>query len=453
MSVYSNQELQYLMPYNEDAEKSVLCSMLKEELCLNEGMQRLKSEDFYFPHHMTIFTCMQELQRQGKPVDLVTLNELVQKNGQLANFGGIQYLANLINFIPSTVNFKHYADIVLEKSTMRQLISASRIISEACYKQNDSLEDIVSLAEKKIFDISTRATSSESLKHIEEYLFEVYKSIETIAANPNQLNGVPTGFKLLDSMLTGLHEGELILIGARPGMGKTSFATNIVENAALKHKTVAVFSLEMPSKEIVRRMVCSQARVNMQSVRSGVISQADWASLASASSVLSSLNIYLDDTSSLRPSQLRSKLRKLMLTTHVDLAIIDYLQLMRADGKTESRQVEVSEISRSLKQIALELKLPIIACAQLSRDNTKRENKEPQLSDLRDSGAIEQDADVVMFVHRKNYYRGSDKEQSAQAAVNDNEAKIIVAKQRNGPIGDVPLYWIGELTRFENKGR
>lgn len=453
MSVYSDRGIQYQMPYSEDAERSVLGSMLKEPACLSEGLERLRTEDFYFPHHMAIFECMKELQSEGKPVDLVTLNEITSKNGRLANFGDAVYLAGLVHAIASTANFKHYVDITLEKSTLRQLINASRTISEMSYKQSESVEDIASAAEKSIFDIATRATNSESLKHIKSYLNEVYRSFEEIAANPNQLNGVPTGFNELDRTLTGLHGGELILIGARPGMGKTSFAMNIVENAAFKNKTVAVFSLEMPNIELVRRLVCSRARVNMQSVRSGVVSQGDWDLLAAASGDLQSVNIYLDDTSSLKPLQLKSKLRKLMLQTKLDLVVIDYLQLLRSDTKTESRQVEVSEISRSLKQIALELKVPIVACAQLSRDSTKRENKEPQLSDLRDSGAIEQDADVVMFVHRKNYFKNNEKEQNSYGAKSDNEAKVIIAKQRNGPIGDVLLYWIGELTRFENRGR
>lgn len=440
MSIYKDTSA-YMLPNSQDAEKSVLGSMIKSTTSLNLGMEKLKSDDFYYPHHIAIFDAMRQLFQTGRAVDIVTLDEALNKSGQLSNFGGMDYIFELLNFVPTTVNFEHYMDIVLEKSTLRKLIDACGKISTSCYQQNQELSDVLALAEKSIFDIVMQRTSSERMVHISSLLSPVFSDIEENFKNPGKVRGVPTGFKKLDRLLTGLHEGELILIGARPSMGKTSFAINVAQQAAKAGKTTAVFSLEMPNKQIVTRILCSEARVNMQNVRLGHMENEDWRRLAMAGELLYNRPLYLDDSSSLTPSQLRSRLRRLMMDKGVDLVVIDYLQLMSADGRPENRQLEVGEISRRLKSIALELKIPIIACAQLSRATTSRADKRPVLSDLRDSGSIEQDADVVMFLHRETYYNTSE--------TDPNKAEVIIAKQRNGPTETVEFYWQSEFTTFD----
>lgn len=300
----------------------------------------------------------------------------------------------------------------------------------------------MSHAEKSIYDITLRRTGGDQLKHIREVLYKTYSQIEELARLQGKVAGVTTGFKQLDKLLTGLHGGELVLVGARPSMGKTSFAINIASAAAAKGYGVAVFSLEMPREQIAMRILCGDARVDMQHVRSGTLRDKEWIKLAQTVNPLSNEKIYIDDTAGLTPSQMRSRVRRLKLEKGLDLVVIDYLQLMGADGKSENRQQEVSEISRRLKAIALELEIPILACAQLSRANTQRQVKKPMLSDLRDSGSIEQDADVVMFLHRESYYDAASEE--------TNTAEVIVAKQRNGPLGTIKLNWLSEFTLFED---
>ena len=329
-----------------------------------------------------------------------------------------------------------------EKATLRRLIEAARGIESESFSQEDDLPDILNHAEKRIFDIAMRRTGEESLKPIKEVLLNTFTQIEEYARLKGGVSGVPTGFYDLDNLLTGRHGGEQILVGARPSMGKTSFAINIATHAALKKKKVAVFSLEMPREQIALRMLCGDARVNMQAVRQGTLRDEDWMKLAKSLGPLSASDVYIDDTAGLSPTQVRSRCRRLMMDHGLDLIIIDYLQLMAADGRVENRQLEVSEISRGLKAIALELKVPLIACAQLSRANTQRAVKKPMLSDLRDSGSIEQDADVCMFLHRESYYDDTVQEK--------NVAEVIVAKQRNGPLGTIKVAWLGEYTLFDN---
>ena len=432
-------------PHSTEAERSVLGAMLQDGAALTAAAELLRPEDFYTPAHKEIFDAAQSLAAAGMAVDLVTMDAELSRRGTLPGVGGVEYLIELTQFVPTTANIRYYIRIVSEKSTLRRLIGAAGEISQASYAQEKELPEVLALSEKLIFDIVMQRAGGEELKHIKEVLTKTYEQMEEFARLKGGVSGVPTGFYGLDNLLTGLHGGELILVGARPSMGKTSFAINIATHAARKGAKIAVFSLEMPREQIAMRMLCCDARVNMQSVRKGLLKDEDWMKLARTLAPLAASEVYIDDTSGLSPGQLRSRCRRLMMDKGLDLIVLDYLQLMGSDKKAESRQVEVSEISRSLKAIAQELKVPLVACAQLSRANEKRGagSFRPMLSDLRDSGSIEQDADVVMFLHREAYYHRDDPQP-------DNTAEVIVAKQRNGPLGTIKLAWLGEYTLFDN---
>ena len=433
-------------PNSVEAEISVLGAMLQDSSAVLRAAEQLNAEDFYQPEHKEIFRVMAEMNRQQIPIDIVTLQAELARRGSLDGVGGNAYLLKLQHDVPTAANVRSYIDIVLEKSTLRKLIAACQHISKECYSQDRELQDVLTGAEKAIFDIVMNRQGSEELKPLSEVLVKTYEIIEELARQKGSIAGVPTGFTDLDNMLTGLHSGELIIISARPAMGKTSLAMNIAEQAAVGHnKTTAVFTLEMPREQIALRMLCSNARVDMQKVRKGTLHDDDWMKLAKSLGPLSAAPMYIDDTSALSPTQLRSRCRRLMMDKGLDLVIVDYLGLMRSDGKAESRQLEVSEISRTLKAIALELKIPIIACAQLSRANKDRVDKRPVLSDLRDSGSIEQDADVVMFLHREEYYNKDTEDK--------NIGEVIVSKQRSGPLGTVKLAWLSEFTTFANLAR
>ena len=434
-------------PHSTEAERSVLGAMLQNSGALSSAMEMLTGDDFYVPAHREIFLTAQALSAKHEAVDLVTMDTELRNRGSLQGVGGIEYLIDLSQFVPSTANVKDYIRIVSEKSTLRRLIAACGEISQASYAQEQDLPQVLAMAEKKVFDVVMRRDEGEQLKHIREVLTLTYEQMEELARLKGGVSGVPTGFYGLDNLLTGLHGGELVLVGARPSMGKTSFAINLAANAARKGKKVAIFSLEMPREQIAMRILCSDARINMQSVRKGSLRDEDWIKLARALAPLAASEMYIDDTSGLTPGQLRSRCRRMMMEHGLDLIVVDYLQLMGSDTRAESRQVEVSGISRSLKALAQELRVPLVACAQLSRANEKRSSSSyrPLLSDLRDSGSIEQDADVVMFLHREAYYKRN--EQNAQP---DNIAEVIIAKQRNGPLGTVKLAFLGEFTLFDN---
>ncbi|MEG0766077.1 MAG: replicative DNA helicase, partial [Clostridia bacterium] len=407
------------------------------------AIELLRANAFYQPAHRELFDAMAVLSASGKPVDLVTTNEELSRRGTLEGVGGLDYLIALTQYVPTTANVRAYIDIVDEKSTLRNLIGAANGILQECYGQQQSLPDVLGHAEKAIFDIAMHKSGADSLVHIRDVLTATYGQIERLSLLKGKMDGVPTGFIDLDHLLTGLHPGELVLVGARPSMGKTSFAMNVVQHAAVHAgKTVAVFSLEMPREQLAMRMLCSEAHVDMQIVRTGALHDEDWLRLSTVLGPMASANLYLDDTSGISPAQLRSRCRRLMIEQGLDLIMIDYLQLMNADNHSESRQVEVSEISRALKGIAQELKVPLIACAQLSRANAQRGDKRPILSDLRDSGSIEQDADIVMFLHREEYYDPDTEDK--------NIAEIIISKQRNGPLGTIKLAWLGQYTQFAN---
>ncbi|GHU69271.1 replicative DNA helicase [Clostridia bacterium] len=433
-------------PNNQDAERSVLGAMMLDREALTLGQEILRPEAFYQPAHKEIFDAMAALTTAGQPVDLVTLDAELSRRGTLDGVGGLAALVTLSQYVPTTANARAYIQIVDEKHTLRTLIHAAESILTDAYSQSKPIEEILQAAERAIFDVAMKTAGSESLIHIRQILSKTYERIEKLFALKGAIDGVPTGFIDLDNLLTGFHPGELIIMGARPSMGKTSIAMNIVENASVRAgKIAAVFSLEMPREQIAMRMLCSEAHVDMQAIRTGALHDSDWERLSTALGPLAASNLYIDDTPGLTPSQLRSRCRRLKIEKGLDLVMVDYLQLMGSDSRSESRQVEVSAISRALKGIAQELRIPLMACAQLSRANAARSDKRPMLSDLRDSGSIEQDADVVMFLHREEYYDPDTEDK--------NIAEIIVGKQRNGALGTVKLAWQGQYTRFANLDR
>ncbi len=432
-------------PNNLDAEKSTLGCMFNDTEALSLGFELLKAEDFYQAAHREIFEAMRTVNSQGQPCDLITVSEELRRRGTLEGSGGLSYLIDLRQSSIVTVNARAYMQIVDEKATLRRLIKACSTIEENAYAQADPLPLILGSAEKAIFDIVMRRQDGESLTPISEILPETYRHIQTLFQLKGELDGVPTGFDDLDHLLTGLHGGELVIVGARPSMGKTSFGLNMTTQAAHRKKNIAIFSLEMPRSQLAMRMLCADARVDMQAVRHGTLRDEDWLSLSDALGPLSACGIYIDDTSGITPTQLRSRCRRLKMEHDLDCVVVDYLQLMVSDGRAENRQNEVSEISRSLKAIAKELDVPVVALAQLSRAGAQRSDKRPILSDLRDSGAIEQDADVIMFLHREEYYNPE--------TTDKNVAEVIVAKQRNGPLGTIKLAWLGQYTRFANLQR
>ncbi len=432
-----------IMPSSQEAEKSVLGAMLQDPSAVLKAVEELQPDDFYDPGHREVFSAMLSLFGMQRPVDLVTVNAELSRRGSLEGIGGTAFLISLSQYVPTTANIDAYIAMVTDKSTLRRLILASQGIMQECYSQLNPIPDTLNHAEKSIFDIVMKRGSSEALKPINEVLINTFQNIEDLDRLKGKIAGVPTGFTELDKLLTGLHPGELILIGARPSMGKTSFAINIARYAGVAgRRSVAFFSLEMPREQIAMRMLCSDAQVDMQHVRQGVLSLPEWDQLINAVNPLAASNIFIDDTAGITPTQLRSRCRRLMMDHGLDLIVVDYLGLMRIDGRAENRQLEVSEISRSLKAIALELKVPLIACAQLSRAPVARSEKRPQLSDLRDSGSIEQDADVVMFLHREAYYDPSSEDV--------NIGEVIISKQRNGPLGTVKLAWLPELASYSN---
>ncbi len=430
-------------PHSTEAEVSVLGAMLQDGTAVLRAAELLTPEDFYLPEHREIFTVMTELNREHTPIDLVTMHSELARRGSLEGVGGLENLMRIMNAVPATANAKAYIDIVREKSTLRKLIAACQKISGECYRQQDPVSDIMASAEKAIFDIVMNRTDGEALQPLGKVSIRAFDMIEELARNHGAVAGVPTGFIDLDNLLTGLHPGELVIVGARPSMGKTSFAMNVAAHASMNHgRKVAVFTLEMPREQIAMRVLCSDARVDMQRVRKGTLTSEDWVKLAESLTPMVAAPMYIDDTAGITPTILRSRCRRLMMDQGLDLIVVDYLGLMHADGRVENRQLEVSEISRQLKAIALDLKVPVMACAQLSRANKDRQDKRPVLSDLRDSGSIEQDADVVMFLHREDYYNKETEDK--------NIAEVIISKQRSGPLGTVKLAWLSEYTAFAN---
>lgn len=383
------------------------------------------------------------LNNKNEPIDMVTLTDELRKRGYLDDIGGVTYLTSLSTIVPTTSNVKYYADIVKEKSVLRQLIKASNDIINLGYGSGESAENVLDFAEKKIFDISQERTNDD-FKPINQVLMDTYDMIESIYSNKSDVTGVTTGFKDLNKKINGLQRTDLILVAARPAMGKTAFALNLVQNAAIKgNASVAVFSLEMSKEQLAQRMIAAQSNVELKKMKTGTLNDADWPRIISAMAVMSDAKIFIDDTPGIKINELRSKCRKLKMEQGLDLVMIDYLQLMESDSKNESRQQEISKISRSLKILAKELDCPVVALSQLSRAPEQRADHRPVLSDLRESGAIEQDADIVMFLYRDEYYH-SDSEKK-------DLAEVIIAKNRHGETGSVELVWMGSIQRFGDK--
>lgn len=432
-------------PQNIDAEKSVLGAMLIDNDVIPVVLESLRSEDFYIRDHIEIFEAISDLFNEGKPIDVITVSEQLHSRGTMDRVGGLAFLTTLADFVATSANTKHYIDIVKEKSILRRLIKASGEIAQSAFEPSAEVSDVLTQAEDKIFNIvQNRSTKSFSL--LKDVLNDVFTNLEELYKRKDSITGVPSGFIDLDDMLSGFQKSDLVLVAARPGMGKTSFMLNIAQYAAKVHNVpVAFFNLEMSKEQLVGRLLSSEALVDSRKLRTGRLEDDDWGRLADALSNLANAPIYIDDTTDITVTDIRSKCKKLQMEKGIGLVMIDYLQLMRGSSRTENRQQEISEISRSLKVLAKELKVPVITGSQLSRAPQQRQDHRPILSDLRESGAIEQDADIVMFLYRDDYYHEDSEEK--------NIAEVIVAKHRNGSTGTIKLLWNPEFTLFRNLAR
>ena len=429
-------------PHNLEAEQSVLGSMLLEREAIITGVEHLKSEYFYRENHQKIFQAMLDLSDRGEPVDLVTLSEELKQRNQLEMVGGASYLTKIVDIVPTAANIATYAAIVREKAVLRQLISVSSKIASRCYDGGEELEEILDESEKLIFQVANQG-AQRSYVVIKDILMETFERIEYLYEHKKGITGVPTGFKDLDNITSGFQNSDLIIVAARPGMGKTTLALNMAQHIGTREKLpAAVFSLEMSKEQLVMRMLCAQAGIDAHRLRRGFLTGDDWPKLVRAVGPLAEAPIYIDDTPAISVMEIRAKARRLMAEHGLSIIFIDYLQLMRAHGRQENRQQEISFISRSLKALAKELNVPIIALSQLSRAVETRNDKRPILSDLLESGGIEANADLVAFIYRDDYYRQDSQEK--------NIAEIIIAKQRNGPIDTVKLYFQDSFTRFQN---
>lgn len=429
-------------PHNIDAEQSVLGSMILDKEAIIMAGEIINGEDFYKEAHREIFDSILALYNRDEPVDLVTLSEELTQRQTLEAIGGITYLTSLSSAVPTTTNVKYYAKIVEEKSILRRLIKASSEILDKGYQAEEEVNQILDMAEKNIFDISQKK-SQEGFSKIKEVLMESFNKIEELYQSEGGITGLTTGFADIDRKTSGLQKSDLILVAARPSMGKTAFSINVAQNAAIKaDASVAIFSLEMSKEQLVQRMLSSESHIEIQKIRTGTLSEDEWPSLAKSMGPLSQAKIFIDDTPAISVMEMKAKCRRLKMEQGLDMILIDYLQLMSGDGKTESRQQEISTISRSLKGLAREMDCPVVALSQLSRAPEMRADHRPILSDLRESGAIEQDADIVMFLYRDEYYNPDSEKK--------NIGELIIAKQRNGATGTVELAWLGQFTKFAN---
>ncbi|MBQ9759746.1 MAG: replicative DNA helicase [Clostridia bacterium] len=434
-------ELVKKQPFSMPAEQSLLGSILVDPAALNEVADLITSDDFYLTEHKQIYLAMRELFLANREIDVVTLIDMLVTKGIYDKSGGEDYIRTLSEAVPDALNVKDYARIVKEKSVLRQLISASSEIAEAAYSEQEAVASILDHAENLIFNIA-QGRDTKNFRHIKDVLVEVYNHLQELNTNREATQGTQTGFSGLDRVLAGMGKSDLVLVGARPGMGKTSFALNVATNVAKQtKKTVCFFSLEMSADQVVSRMLSSEALVDSYALRTGEFKPDDWEKLAHASSELAGCDILIDDTSNMTVTAMKAKLRRVK---NLGLVVIDYLGLMQGDGHKDNRVQEVSEISRSLKIMAKELMVPVICCAQLSRGPEGRTDKKPMLSDLRDSGAIEQDADTVIFLYRDEYYK-TDQDPNNQSA---SVAQVIIAKNRHGSVGTVNIGWNGQFTKF-----
>ena len=430
------------LPHNKEAEQSVLGSSLSSTSAVGTVCELLKPDDFYFEQNRVVFSVILELFNENTPIDVVTVSDRLNQHDKLDLIGGVQYLSSLILSVPTTGNVEYYAKIIKDKATLRRLIFTSSNILNMAYDEEDLTDKILDVAEQRILDVSS-GTVSNDIVHISEIMTTAYDDMVKNSMSTGTVTGLSTGFTYLNNMTGGLHGGELIIVAGRPGMGKSSFAVNIAEHVAIKENVpVAIFNLEMSKTMIVNRIICSQALVDSQNVRKGEFQPEDWLQICSVVDKLSKSPIYIDDSSSITVSEIRAKCRRLKQTKNLGLVVIDYLQLMQGGGKSDNRQQEISNISRSLKILAKELDIPVIALSQLSRSSESRGDKRPMLSDLRESGAIEQDADMVIFLYRDDYYNEDSSEK--------NIAEINIAKQRSGSTGTLKLGWQGRFTKFVN---
>ncbi|ADL54016.1 replicative DNA helicase [Clostridium cellulovorans] len=426
------------LPQNIEAEQSVLASMINDKEATAEAAQELSAEDFYRESHKVIFTGIVELFFRDIPIDMITLIEHLKSTDKLEASGGISYISTLSTSIASTANVHSYIKIVKDKAVLRRLIKVANEITEDSYTKQNDVAKVMDSAEKKIFDIAQNKTRND-YEPIASVLSRSFEQLEYVANNSGGLTGVPSGFTALDGMTSGFQKSDMILIAARPSMGKTTFALNLAQHAAIReNKSIVIFSLEMSKEQLVQKLLCAEANIDMVAFRNGSLDDKSWDNIAKAAGPLGASKIFIDDTAGVSVMEMRSKCRRIKLEHGIDMVLIDYLQLMSGSG--ESRQQEVSEISRSIKALAKEMQCPVIALSQLSRAPEQRADHRPMLSDLRESGSIEQDADVVMFLYRDEYYNKESEDKGV--------AECIIAKQRNGPVGTVKLNWAGQYSKF-----
>ncbi|MBQ2802794.1 MAG: replicative DNA helicase [Lachnospiraceae bacterium] len=434
-----------ILPHSMEAEQSVIGSMIMDREAIVVASELISGEDFYNKQYGILFETMVELNEEGSPVDLVTLQNRLREKDVPPEVSSLEFVRDLITAVPTSANIKYYANIVAEKSTLRRLIRLNEEIANTCYAGKENLEYILEDTEKRIFQLVQKRNTGDFVP-IRQVVMNAMDKIETSAKNKGSVTGIATGFTDLDYRTAGMQPSDLVLIAARPSMGKTAFVLNIAQHVAFKlKKTVAIFSLEMSKEQLVNRMFSLESSVDAQKLRTGQLSDQEWERLIESAGVIGRSNLIIDDTPGISISELRSKCRKFKLEHNLSMIIIDYLQLMSGSGRSDSRQQEISDISRSLKSVARELGVPVLALSQLSRAVEQRPDHRPMLSDLRESGAIEQDADVVMFIYRDDYYNHDSEKKGV--------SEIIIAKQRNGPIGTVELAWLPEYTKFANLER
>lgn len=430
------------LPQSLEAEQSVIGAMIIDKSAIAKSLEKLKEEDFYRDGHKVIFKAIREMFSKDMAVDLVTLLEYLKSTDMLEKAGGVTYISEVSSSVITTANLEAYIKIVEEKSTLRKLIKSATSIIEESYNKQDKVEAVLDLAQKKIFDLAEKQGSND-YEPLANVLERGFLEIERLFNNKGSITGVGSGIRDLDAKTSGFQKGDMVLIAARPSMGKTTFSLNIAEHAALREgKSVVIFSLEMSKEQLAYKLLCSEANVDMLKLRTGNLDDDDWERIARATGPLSKARIYIDDTAGLSVMEMRSKCRKIKMEHGIDMILIDYLQLMSGSSGSESRQQEVSEISRSIKALAKEMECPVIALSQLSRAPEQRADHRPMLSDLRESGSIEQDADVVMFLYRDEYYNKETEDK--------NIGECIIAKQRNGPVGTVKMAWIGAHSKFAN---
>lgn len=440
---FATQKLK-IPPHSLDAEQAVLGGLMLDNKAWDQIADKISDKHFYRRDHQLIFQAMQTLAQQNKPIDMITVSEVLQKLALHEEMGGFAYLGELAKNTPTAANIGAYADIVYERAVLRELISVGTQITQSAFEpQGRASAEILDEAERKVFDIAERDVRGQGPESIRSILAKTIDSIEKRFEDNNPITGIASGFTDLDRLTTGMQAGDLVIVAGRPSMGKTTFAMNIAEHAAIRsQKSVLVFSMEMPGESLAMRMLSSLGRIDQNKLRTGKLIEDDWTRLTSAVSLLSEAKLYIDETPALSPIELRARARRVAREDPLGLIVIDYLQLMRGQSNTENRTAEISEISRSLKALAKELRVPIIALSQLNRSLEQRPNKRPVMSDLRESGAIEQDADLIVFIYRDEVYH--------EDSPDKGTAEIIVGKQRNGPIGTVRLTFLGQYTRFEN---